>query len=168
MLTEVSEAKEPNFLRRLREEHGGRDSARHERPLNRPRKQKAQEDDDDDAPTYVDEENQNTFSKAEYETLVNNRTTLDTELGAEGQEGKDMQARNVRGNLAMEDKTIRSEQQLAEIGSQKKRRAVKVIGDEMPDQMDAEKKPVLKTSRTEKKPNKRKKVKLSFDDDTEG
>ena len=63
-----ADSNEPAFLRRLRAKHGGGDSARHERPLARPRKQV--KDGEDDQPTYVVEGSQDTLSKAEYEALM--------------------------------------------------------------------------------------------------
>ncbi len=63
------ESNEPSFLRKLRGEFGGTDAVRHERPIPRPRKVMT-DGDDEDQPTYVVEESQDTLSKEEYEALV--------------------------------------------------------------------------------------------------
>lgn len=161
VLTEDSEAKEPSFLRKLREESGGGGSLRHERP----KKQRAG-DDDDDEPTYVDEEGRNTMSRAEYESLMGHQTRPDKEGVSTELKDTEVTQRSVAGDLVDPgDRPVRIKQQVTEIGAQKRRKAIKVIGDDAEDHKHIETKLVSTGSRLDKKPNKRKKVKLSFDED---
>lgn len=170
LLTEIAEAKEPSFLRKLREENGG-GSLRHERPLARPKKQRAG-DDDDDEPTYVDEESQDTISRAEYESLIGHQTSSDKEHVNPELKGMELKQPSIAGEEAEEEKNnakpVRPKQQIAAIGVQKRRKAVKVIGDDTQDHMETGNKAVSTESRAHQKPNKRKKVKLSFDEDADG
>lgn len=169
-LIEILEAKEPKFLRKLREENRGGDALRHERPLARPKKQRAP-DDDDDEPTYVDEESQNTISKAEYESLIGRQTSSDkVVLPPELQSTAGTQTSIPKEEEEHEDdeKTGRMKQQVAVIGVQKRKKAVKVIGDDAQNHKENENNTVLTESRASKKPNKRKKVKLSFQGDADG
>ncbi|KAI9679028.1 MAG: hypothetical protein M1829_001698 [Trizodia sp. TS-e1964] len=155
------ELKEPSFLRKLKSEIGGSAEHRHERPLARPRK--AKEADDDDEPTYVDEESHETITKAEYEVLVaesavdrNQKGAAPDPLKSEGLQPK------INDNLAAAG--LAAPEQIADIGARKKRKVGKVVGgddevlketvDEMPKTSD----------RTAKK---KKKVKLSFEQDVD-
>ena len=164
MLIGFSEAKEPSFLRKLREENGGGGSLRQERPLARPKKQSAG-DDDDGEPTYVDEESQNTMSRVEYESLMGRQTSSDKEVVSPELRGTEVTQPSIAGDVVDDDdKTVRTKQQVAEVGAQKKRKAVKVIADDAEDHKDSEHKIV--SGRIEKRP-KRKKMKLSFDEDAD-
>ena len=172
VLNGISEAKEPSFLRKLREESGGGGSLRHERPLARPKKQKAGNDDDDD-PTYVDEESQNTMTKAEYESLVGRQTVPDKEGVNQELNGTE----GIRPVIAEENDdddddddmtTVRIKQPVAEIGAPKRRKAVKAVGDDTEHSKDAEPKTVSSESGSSQKLKTRKKVKLSFDADGDG
>lgn len=169
MLTEVAEAKEPSFLRKLREENGGGGSLRHERPLARPRKQRAG-DEDDDQPTYVDEESRDTISRAEYESLLGRQTRSDNAAIRSKLDGTEVVQPSIAGEVEDDgdEKTVRIKQQVAVIGAQKRKKVAKVIGDDTQDHKDTGNKIVSTESRADKKPNKRKKVKLSFDEDADG
>ncbi|KAF2817210.1 uncharacterized protein BDZ99DRAFT_374688 [Mytilinidion resinicola] len=140
------EANEPAFLRRLRgEATSGRDASRHERPVARPKRAKG--DDDDDAPTYVLEDGNESLSKAEYEALI---------------AGKDAdQGPGVEDAEKEEASTQQSKHQLTVVGAvSKKRKAVKVV-----QASDGEEDADVKPKKAVKKPKKSKAVKLSFGDD---
>ncbi|KAK5009229.1 hypothetical protein LTR28_002048 [Elasticomyces elasticus] len=65
------EKTEPPFLRRLRAEQAGKNlDDRHERATPRPKRLKRDGDSDEDEPTYVVEESNDTLSKAEYEAMA--------------------------------------------------------------------------------------------------
>lgn len=166
-----TDANTPAFLRRLKGEYGG-PGERQSVQIARPKKQLI--DTEDDAPTYVDE-NHETISKEDYEKLnrgehdeaVDEATSGPAKKGSEG---------------PTQQEPLRSETEpKANIGNSKKRKAVKVIGNE--DEVDqtasktdsvAETKAQPKVDGNEsvqsqaKKPKaakKGKKIKLSFDDD---
>jgi len=169
-LIEILEAKEPNFLRKLREENGGGGSLRHERPLARPKKQRAP-DEDDDEPTYVDEESQNTISKAEHESLIGRQTSSDKVVvppELQGTDGTQNSIPKEEEEHEDDERKGRMKQQVAVIGVQKRKKAVKVIGDDAQAYKDNENNTVSTESRAGKTPNKRKKVKLSFHGDADG
>ena len=151
---------EPAFLRRLRGEAAGlSDTDRHERPIARPRRAKA--DDQDDAPTYVLGDSNDTLSREEYEALVSGKPADEAE-----EKGKDAED---PGNASLETRPqteaqepTRDKQRVQEIGkTSKKRKAVKVGGDDAEDEDD---KPP-KSSQPKKVKKKAKPVKLSFGDD---
>lgn len=163
----IIESNEPAFLRRLRAQHGGGDSARHERPQARPKKQ-MKDGEEDDQPTYVVEDSSDTLSKEEYETLVKGND-------AEEQKGSDLpsfsspanpdatQVEASAGKDALPESAFPRKQQAAAIGVSNKRRLAKVVGDE--DGKVA--KPVKGDPAQQKakpKGKQGKKVKLSFDD----
>lgn len=158
-----TESNEPAFLRRLRSQHGGGDSARHERPLARPRKH-VNNSDEDDQPTYVVEGRHDTLSKVEYEALLGSEK-------AEEQDGKDTPS-PVAGtrdigtrdeNNASTKGAAQTKQHVTAIGALNKRRLPKVVGDGdeggggiMEESKPSGKKAKAKTG---------KKVKLSFDEE---
>lgn len=165
-LTVFTDRNEPAFLRKLRGQFGGADNVRHERAIQRPRKPK--DNDDDDAPVYIDEETNETISKEDYETLVN------------GPEGKDGGTDKDKDKEEVEDTTdpakpkpteqaasddARLQQNSAEIGTQKKRRKAKVIQEEEVAEDTSRSKDSSEAAKLNTKPNaKRKKIKLSFDE----
>ncbi|KAF2470059.1 uncharacterized protein BDR25DRAFT_314810 [Lindgomyces ingoldianus] len=150
------EAQQPAFLRRLRGEVAGDDSVRHEQPI--PRNKRMKQDDDDDGPTYVLEDSNQSLSKAEYEALVTNK---DPE-SLTGKTDKSLQP-----DLALEggDKG-ESKDRIVEAGqTMRKRKAVRVGGDE-PEEGKLLK---VKDAKVVKKPKKKAKpIKLSFGDQEEG
>ncbi|KAF2503054.1 hypothetical protein BU16DRAFT_28022 [Lophium mytilinum] len=152
------EANEPAFLRRLRgEASSGRDPARHERPVARPKRAKGE--DEDDAPTYVLEDGNESLSKAEYEALIAGKDA-DQELGVEGAaSGKKGDADDAEKEEASKQP---SKHQSIEVGAvSKKRKAVKVV-----QTSDGEDDADAKPKKAVKKPKKKAKaVKLSFGDD---
>lgn len=134
----------------------GEDSARHERPI--PRNKRLKQDDEDDAPTYVLEDTNQSMTKEEYEAFVAKEDAEEepTEQGTASKEaGKE-------GELKTKDK-------ITEVGANaKKRKAAKIIGDEQEDSnakpkdaKEGDKKPLKKSKK------KVKAVKLTFGDEEE-
>ena len=156
------ESNEPAFLRKLRNEYRGDDSARHERQLARPRKHVI-DGEEEDQPTFVVEGSQDTLSKAEYEALmgvVSDEKHDGNEAVSDPQPGsKDESPR--KGSTEIPDNSTPAKQQSASIGASNKRRFVKIVGAE--DEGTAESQDG-DSARTTKKPKakKGKKVKLSF------
>ncbi|KAK0638173.1 hypothetical protein DIS24_g10082 [Lasiodiplodia hormozganensis] len=158
--------KEPAFLRRMKGDlSAGRDTDRHERPIARPKRAK-RDDEEDDGPTYVIEESNDTLTKAEYEALVNGgtETANDTSDVAKEKDGDEAVVEQAK-----------PKQQVASVGgASKKRKAVK-IGSDADEEEGDEARATEKSGKTEdphkkdikpKKPKKKTKaVKLSFGDE---
>jgi hypothetical protein len=154
------EAKEPAFLRRLRNETtSGRDADRHERQIARPKRTKGA-DDDDDGPTYVLEEGNKSLTKAEYEALIAGKDA-DDEVGADGLlSEKKEDAHHAEEEAGKQH----SKQQLTEVGAvSKKRKAVKIV-QASDEEGGADPKPKEEVKKLRKK-KKAKAIKLSFGDD---
>ncbi|RAO69673.1 uncharacterized protein BHQ10_005685 [Talaromyces amestolkiae] len=154
---------EPAFLRKLRNQYGGSDNVRHEHPVPRPRKPK--DNDDDDAPVYVDEDTNETISKEDYEQLVNGTEGKDdsTDKDKEGLEESVDSSKSKSAEAAGDE--VKTQQNLAEIGTQKKRRKAKIIQDDEVTEDGSRSKDSSVTSKPSAKSNaKRKKIKLSFDE----
>ena len=156
------DANEPSFLRKLRSEYGG-NSVRHEHPQQRPRKPKAENNDDE--PTYVYEETNENITKEEYESLVR-----DSKLGSDGEKtDKNSPSRAVPGALPEEEVDraeggidgSKSRQTLTEIGGPKKRKQARVIGEEKAVDNHED---LQAGSSGRKAKQKKKKIKLSFDE----
>lgn len=124
----------------------------------RPRKQ-APEEWEDDQPTYVVEDSQDTLSKAEYEALI----AVDN-----ADKDEDIVPSSAKDNPIIEEADLKKdevtgeaifvEQQVAGIGGSNKRRLAKVIGDGGEDEAACGKGGPSKKPRAKKK----KKPKLSF------
>ena len=156
---------EPSFLRKLKEEHAG---VRNNVQFARPRKDRLKAGDaDEDEPTIVDESGER-LGKEEWEEMLRKEKDGGGDRKAEAvvEEGKEQE-----DSKGVAD---REKQQIAEIGAGKKRKAVKVVGEE-----DKGKEPATKMKGTEdrksdakdasKAPKKKaKKIKLSFDEPDEG
>jgi len=147
-------------LQRLRGEIAGRGDGRHEQPIARPKKQQ-QKDDGEDDPTYVLEDTNQSLTKAEYEALVAGEN-------AEHAQEKSTNDEKVPGEEQSDPENSKSataaETSMSKPGQlTRKRKAVKVVGDDADDQSgelgDS------KQKAESKKPKKKKKaIKLSFDD----
>jgi len=115
-------------------------------------------EDEDDAPTYVVADSNETLSKTEYEALMR-KENLEDETPAKANGGDE----HSRARKSADGPPVLSKQYITEIGNvRKKRKAVKVVGDteEGPESHDRPSK-VLSS-----KPKKKAKaVKLSFGDD---
>ncbi|KAF2451839.1 hypothetical protein P171DRAFT_348247 [Karstenula rhodostoma CBS 690.94] len=147
--------KQPAFLRRLRGELAGDGSGRHEQPVPRNKRLK-KDDDEDDAPTYVLEDTNQSMTKAEYEAMV---AGDDAEKSEETTKGD---------NEATKDSaTTQPKDNIVEVGkATKKRKVAKVIAEERDGDAEESKEPEKKVVKKAKK--KGKPVKLSFGDEEGG
>lgn len=150
----------PPFLQRLRGQYGD-NSGRLERPIERPRKPK--HDDDDDEPTYVDEESHEVISKEEYKALVQDSNQKDNGHSTEGPTDKEQDIRGSEDKGDTKKDAPASKQILAEIGGSKKRKQAKVVGEENKAPEGEGEQQEAPTARKPKQ--KKKKIKLSFDDE---
>ncbi|KAF2122926.1 hypothetical protein BDV96DRAFT_639481 [Lophiotrema nucula] len=152
---------QPAFLQRLRGQIASGDTSRHEKPIPRNKRMK-KDDDEDDAPTYVLEDTNQSLSKEEYDALVAGKDPKEKEDSAEKLKKQDNPA----------DEEVQSKERIAEVGKgSKKRKAVKVIGGSEEEEKDGSAKNIVQTpdAKVIKKPKKKAKpVKLSFDDQDEG
>ncbi|KAF2418500.1 hypothetical protein EJ08DRAFT_53628 [Tothia fuscella] len=156
--------RQPAFLRRLRGEISGStdDPDRQVNPVARPKGASRLKKDEDDGPTYVMEDTQESLSKAEYEALLIGRkepkVTDRVESNEDGGEG-----------LA-EDESTQPKQKVAAVGGLgKKRKAAKIVGDETEEGLEKAQfdnaKPAEPDKKRLPKKKKTKAVKLSFGDD---
>lgn len=165
----IPESNEPAFLRKLRSEYGrGVDPDRHQHPLARPRKQNTT-DGADDEPTYVHEDTLDTITKDEYTALLTrNEGKVDdhptSSLPNGGKHSDDVVSENT-GQQRHEVKP--AEQLQANIGSTSKKRLVKAIGDHSEAQEQVSNADGPLPEKAYRNRTKRKKIKLSFDDDAE-
>ncbi|KAH0566101.1 hypothetical protein GP486_000492 [Trichoglossum hirsutum] len=157
----VYEVKEPSFLRRLRNQQGGGDSHRHETPLARPKRDK--KEDGDDEPTYVDEESNNILTKAECAALLGDAEGGGPKVELQVTDG-DAHLHSGKTEAAEREDISISKDIIAGIGERKKRKAGKMVGVEhQNDEAGRADKPKIGEAKARKKPNKVKKVKLSFE-----
>ncbi|PVI01063.1 hypothetical protein DM02DRAFT_591748 [Periconia macrospinosa] len=141
---------QPAFLQRIRGQLAGDGSGRHEVPI--PRNKKEKVDDEEDAPTYVMEETNDSLTKAEYEALVAGKDAENEKSANDPEQAKDKAP------------TVAKKDNIAEVGKvTKKRKVAKVIGDEGDEDAKSEKDAGKKVTKKAKK--KGKPVKLSFGDD---
>ncbi|USP78230.1 uncharacterized protein yc1106_05504 [Curvularia clavata] len=156
------DSSQPAFLQRLRGQLQSGDTARHEHPIAR-NKRMAKDDDEDDAPTYVLEETNQSLSKEEYDALVSGKDGKgETEPVIEESEQK-----------ADREVDLKPKDKIAEVGTNaKKRKAAKIIGGDQDDgtgENEAERNNEKPATKTAKKPKKKAKaVKLTFGDEDEG
>jgi hypothetical protein len=154
ILTCYTDAKQPAFLQKLRGQYGD-NTGRLERPALRPTRLKVNNEDDDDEPTYLDEESNEVISKEEYKALVG-------ESGPKGEdEASNSEKDNSTGDQANSQTELSTSKQnnLTEVGGQRKRKQAKVVGE---DKAETEEVQPKVTSKKSKKP---KKIKLSFDEE---
>lgn len=155
------DSKDPPFLQRLRGQYGTT-TGRLERPIARPRKPK--QDDDDDEPTYVDEESHDVISKEEYQALVQESNQKDDECPEQepADEEQSLQGSDGKDNADTAKDAPVSKQNVAEIGGPKKRKQAKVVGK---DNKEPEEEEQRETPTVRKPKQKKKKIKLSFDEE---
>src|SRR5687768_15149483 len=136
----------------------GEDSARHERPI--PRNKRMKQDDEDDAPTYVLENTNQSMTKEEYEAFVAEKDSKEDPKSEQDGATKD-------SSKASEAKP---KDKITEVGSNtKKRKAAKIISDEQEVSLDEPKDAQKAETKPVKKPKKKtKSVKLTFGDEEEG
>lgn len=160
MLTVTAEPKEPAFLRRLRNEHRGGDSARHERQLPRQKRHQA-EDDEEDLPAYVDGDSNNTISKAEYDALYADAGKMQVETDASAESLSQPQMDDV-SEAEESGHVVQIKQPEVSIGGGPKRKLAKIIT-ESPEDGDSSL-PFNSIASKKKRKKKSQDVKLSFDD----
>lgn len=155
-----TDGSQPAFLQRLRGQLQSGDTARHEHPVARNKRVKKDED-EDDAPTYVMEETNQSLSKEEYDALVSGKDGK----GEEDPAGDEAEPKKVIENDS------KPKDKIAEVGANaKKRKAAKIIGEDQEhgkgEVEQKDKKPDAKAVKKAKK--KGKAVKLTFGDEDEG
>lgn len=131
---------------------------RHERPIARPRRAKAN-DDGDDEPTYVDEESNDTLTKAEYEALVKQSEGQDDGTESTQDAGK---ATEDNGQATLPQAKV-------EVGQtqKKKRKAVKIGADDADSGNDKDSLPSVPKPKAKSAKKAKKSVTLSFGEDGE-
>lgn len=144
------EKNEPAFLRKLRGEHG---SDRNTFQAARPKRDRLNNN-EDDGPTMVDE-NGASVSKEVYEAMISGNG-LDGKSGEVEEENAEDKKSTKESEASQE--VLKDEQKMAKVGAAKKRKQVKVVGEETEGDNPTEEKKENPT----KKP--KKKVKLSFDE----
>ncbi|OAL44606.1 hypothetical protein IQ07DRAFT_604961 [Pyrenochaeta sp. DS3sAY3a] len=150
---------QPAFLRRLRGELTGDNSGRHDLPI--PRNKRMKNDDEDDVPTYVLEDTNQSLTKEEYDALVAGKSPDDDQKPDSEVASKD------QGSEAKS----KPKDKIVEVGATvKKRKAVKIISEEDEGvERGAEGDSRKIDSKAVKKPKKKAKaVKLTFGDEEEG
>ncbi|KAL8656099.1 MAG: hypothetical protein Q9210_000484 [Variospora velana] len=133
------ESKEPAFLRKLKSEYEGTDSARHQRSLARPKRQRDAVDEEDDEPVYVHETEPNVpMSKADHDALLD-ASIKKQEPAEEAQRGRsDESVLDLKAPPSVPSaeegvlQEVQPQQQLAVIGAASRKRSVKVVGDNAP------------------------------------
>ena len=153
----------PPFLQRLHAQNAGSgDQDRHEKPIARPKKAKAH--DEDDEPTVVDEAGE-TVSRAELEKMTSAASGEDENVKTVGEEAAEPKASG-----ALPDDVQRSDQKVTDGTATKKRKVAKVVGEENEGEANggADGKQGSSAMKVVKKPKKKAKpIKLAFDDDNE-
>lgn len=157
----ATDAKEPAFLQRLKSQYGGANGLGRDAPQHRPKR--LRNDDDDDAPTYVEEGSHEVISKEEYEALVRGDDPKNSEAD-ESAAGQTEAGSNKAVPTAKED-GLKGRQNVAGIGAPKKRKQGKVVGDEASGEEEEEGMDRQERNTVANKPKQmKKKVKLSFDE----
>ena len=157
------EATLPPFLQKLHAQKAGwGDEDRHERPIARPKRAKAH--DDEDEPTVVDEAGE-TVSRAELKKMT----------AAQDGEGEDENVKTVgeeselpKGSGAIQDEVQRPDQKVTDGTATKKRKLAKVVGEDEEGKAITEThsvnesvpKKVVKKAKKKARP-----IKLAFDED---
>lgn len=161
------ESKEPPFLRRLKNEHGGRNSERHDLPIARSLKQKSEKDDDNE-PLYIHEETQNTVSKDEFNAFLDFQANVELVTRELSPPWKSQSSIAHEGSLGEIERAVNipvSKQQEAIVGGNLKKRTAKIIVADFEDEITQEKNASSCKRRTCSSTKKGGKVKLSFDED---
>ncbi|KAI9886340.1 MAG: hypothetical protein M1823_001848 [Watsoniomyces obsoletus] len=175
------EAKEPAFLRRLKQQHAPEDGARRERPVGRPDRPKRLQmgdDDEDDAPTYVDGDTNEVITSSDYQKLVGGPASDSQDAAQSAEEVKTTVAATTATEVPVESDALNAGQaNVAQVGERRKKRVGKVVGDDDDDDLSQERErekgkgeetvskvPPKGLDKSSAKKT-RKKVKLSFDDE---
>jgi len=156
---------EPAFLRRLKAgiTGVGDDPDRQINPLPLPKKPKRLEKDEDDGPTYVVEDSNETLTKEEYEELMKGGKVD----GSDEKQGKPEETDGTE-DVAKKDDSNRPKQRSVRAGAvSKKRKAVKVVGEDEAGEAEESSEAATSKKVAAVKGKKKAKVKLSFDDEEE-
>ncbi|EEP80116.1 conserved hypothetical protein [Uncinocarpus reesii 1704] len=156
------EKNEPAFLRRLRGQYGDGTGQRHGPSNVRPIK--AKDPDADDEPTYVDEESNEVISKEEYQAMLQDAAGNTAETHSDGLGSGDQNHASKSDKTASKLLKSAGGQKVAEIGGSKKKKFAMVVAE---DDQIAEKGTQPRESGPPNKKQKKKKIKLSFDEDVE-
>jgi hypothetical protein len=168
----------PPFLQRLHAQKAGLgDQDRHERPIARPKRVKAHEDEDE--PTVVDESGE-TVSKEDFEKMT-------SAAGQDGQAEPLKEGGNVKGTLKGGDEALvsgalpdastshKTDQKVTDGTTTKKRKVAKVVGDDdgkddetTGDATDGKKDESTVKHAVKRIKKKAKPIKLAFDDGDDG
>ncbi|EPS44553.1 hypothetical protein H072_1466 [Dactylellina haptotyla CBS 200.50] len=158
------ESKEPAFLQRLRAQTAG---IQQERPLNRPKKQRNPEDEEEDEPVYVLEDN-TTLSGKEFEALKD-KTVEEAKASEEDHDKADGEGKKTSKDSGKDGKDHKARDSVLDVGAKsQKRKIAKVVGAETSGGEEEEKEPEKNkpdAAPKKKKPKSKGKVKLSFGDD---
>ncbi|KAL8658667.1 MAG: hypothetical protein Q9226_000837 [Calogaya cf. arnoldii] len=164
------ESNDPSFLRKLRGEFGGTDSARHQQPQVRPTKLRTADEEDDDQPVYVhDQDPSETLSKAEYDALLKappteQQSVKEGQADTDVQTSKQLEAQSLESPEGSPQREVAAKERTAAIGGSSKKRSAKVVGDDA--SSDEVQKPKTDLQAAKKNGLKKvKKMKLSFEDD---
>ncbi|KAI4163454.1 MAG: hypothetical protein LQ342_002961 [Letrouitia transgressa] len=164
----IYESKEPAFLRKLKGnfDHGG--SLHGVQPQARPRKRRSSDQGEDYEPTYVDGESHEELSKSEVEALAGDMRGKDQCNDEKQNQEMPTGAAFKTDFLDLEQKPrTSSKQQVATIGLSRRKRPIKVVGNDVHDDDSTrpkqDDKPTSKSKTTNSK--KTKKVKLSFEEE---
>jgi len=154
---------EPAFLRRLKAGITAvdNDPDRQVNPPPFPKKPKRLENDEDDGPTYVVEDSNETLTKEEYEKLVKKGKDV-------GRGEKHVKLGETDGNedVAKKDDSNRLKQQSVHAGAlSKKRKAVKIVGEDEAGESEESSPAAIPKKSATAKGKKKAKIKLSFDDE---
>jgi hypothetical protein len=124
---------------------------------------KPKSDDNDDEPTYVVEGSHEVLSKEEYEQLVNDGKDEPSAGDAAADKKTETQPSD-ESRPVVEGKVDgqKAQQSAAGIGGGKKRKQVKVVSDEKPDEKEQK---AQKPQPSAKKSKQKKRIKLSFEED---
>ncbi len=177
-----SEAKEPAFLRRLKQQHAPEDGARRERQLGRPerpkRLQMGGDDEEDDAPTYVDADTNEVITSSDYQKLVGEPASGSKDAARGADEVHETTA-TATGEVSQKIDAPDAEQaSVAQVGERRRKRVGKVVGEDDEDNVskdrkgekgnneEADSKMPSKISNKSSAKKTRKKIKLSFDDNS--
>lgn len=118
------------------------------------------QDDEDDAPTYVLEDTNQSMTKEEYEEFIGKKDSNEDSKSEQDDATKE----------STKDREVKPKDKITEVGANaKKRKAAKIISDEQEDDKDQPKDTKKADAKTVKKPKKKTKaVKLTFGDEEEG
>ncbi len=124
----------PPFLQRLRALHSSNSAdGRHANPVARPKRVRCEEDEEEDEPTYIDE-NGNQISNAEMNDIRNARSDADGDVEMGGSSPTPEGVQSKRGSPESNEMEIskgtmgREREKMAAIGAGRRRKVGRVVG----------------------------------------